>query len=334
MSNITQRKTGLSDEVQLKDDTGTDLFTEIDVNIESASHDVSLPSDLIGTVGDNVGYVARQDGVVEVNGDLSLRAIDFKPLQLLGSYSESETDGDGTTEWSISSQASLPEWEFHQQITDSKTMVLSGYDDSGAEPVVSPGFEFEEITISIERDQPVTISFTGLGMYAEVQENSIDTNYSSLNPENWLDAHFEIDGTAVGSVESAEITITRGATALRGIEQRDPAYRRLPTQIVPGQREVDISVTVEITDGVAWEKVFDQDTYPVRPAASSSEHTTTVVLGDRDSSGDTNNTEAGELQVSGVSFNNASGELTDDPDVRTVDLSGNGRDWSVEGEVV
>jgi len=331
---VTQRKSGLSDQVKVLDDTGTDLFTEIDVNISSASHDVSLPSELLSSVGAGVGFVSRNDGVVEVNGDLELRAIDFKPLRLLGSYSESDTDSDGTTEWSISSQDHPNEWEFHQQITESHTIVLSGYDDSGSEPAVSEGFKFDEVTISISKDEPVSLEFTGLGLYAEVQQTTISTNYSNTNPQNWLDAFAEIDGTAVGSVDSAEITISRGSTAIRGIEQREPNYRRLSTEIVDGMRNIDVSMTVEVTDGTPWEKVFDQSSYPIRPADSTSEHTLNLVLGDRDASGDSNNTEAGELNLTGVAFLGTSGELADDAEVRTVDLDGDARDWSVEGEVV
>lgn len=328
----TQRTTGLSNQVVLEQG-GTDKFTEFDVNIESASHEVEIPANLISSVGSGVSFVSHSDGRVNVSGDLTLRAIDLKPLQLLGSYSESDTDGDTTNEWTISSQDTLPEFQFKQQVTDGKVMVLSGFDDSGTDPAPADGFKFDEATISIEKDSPVTIDFSGLGLYAEVQDGSISTNYSNTNPENWLDAHVEVDGTAVGSLESAEITIARGAEAIRGIEQMDANYRLLPTQIIEMMRDISVSMTIEVTDDEAWSNLFDDDTAPLQPSDQRSDHSVTLVLGNRSDGGDTNNTQVGELQLTGVQFENTSGELADNAEVRTQDLEGNAIDWSVVGEV-
>jgi len=328
----TERTTGLSNQIVLEQG-GTDLFTEFDVNMETASHEVEIPSELLASVGSGVSFVTHSDGQVSVSGDMTLRAIDLKPLQILGSYSESNTDGDGTTEWQINSQDTLPEFQFKQQVTDSEILVLSGFDDSGAEPTPADGFKFDEATINIEKDSPVTIDLSGLGLYAELQDGSITTQYSTTNPENWLDAHVEIDGTPVGSLESAEITISRGAEAVRGIEQMAANYRLLPTEIVEMMRDISLSMTIEVTDNQAWSDLFDDDSKPLRPQDERSEHTVTVVLGSRDAGGDTNNTPAGELQLTGVQFENTSGELQDNAEVRTQDVEGNAIDWSVTGEV-
>jgi len=329
----TQRTTGLSNQVVVEQG-GTDQFTNFDVNIETASHEVEIPSNLLSSVGSGVSFTSRSDGQLSVTGDVTLRAIDLKPLQLLGSYSESDSDGDSTTEWQITSQNTLPETQFKQQVTDNKILVMSGFDDSGSEPVPDDGFKFDEATISIEKDAPVTIDLSGLGLYAEVQDGSLTTNYSNTNPENWLDAHVEIDGTPVGSLESAEITISRNGEAVRGIEQMDPNFRLLPTQVVEMMRDITVSMTIEVTDGEAWNHVFGDDTAPHKPQDNRSEHAVNLVLGNRSDGGDTNDTEAGVLQLSGVQFENTSGELADEVDVRTQDLEGNAIDWSVQGEVI
>jgi len=315
----TQRKTGLTDEVQIQDGTGTDVFSDVEVNIASASHDVEIPSDLLSSVGEGAGFVSRQDGVVNVSGDISIRAIDLSVLRLIGDYTE-DTDA-GT--WTVSSTDTLPEWEFHQKVTDSEAIVLSGYDDSGAEPTPAPGFKFDSATFTVSKDETVTVDFSGMGLYAELQSTSIDTNNSVLNPENWLDAHVEIDGTEVGTLEDVEVDIARDADAVRGIEQRDENYRLLPSEIIEGMRDVSFSMTIEINDKTAWEQVMDdQSGTPVRPSDDRTEKTVKVVTDG-----------AGDLTVNGAIFENVSGELSDDAEVRTVDVDGNARDWVAEGDL-
>jgi hypothetical protein len=315
----TQRKTGLTDEVQIQDGTGTDVFSDVEVNIASASHDVEIPSDLLSSVGEGAGFVSRQDGVVNVSGDISIRAIDLSVLRLIGDYTE-DTDA-GT--WTVSSTDTLPEWEFHQKVTDNEAIVLSGYDDSGAEPEPAPGFKFDSATFTVSKDETVTVDFSGMGLYAELQSTSIDTNNSVLNPENWLDAHVEIDGAEVGTLEDVEVDIARDADAVRGIEQRKENYRLLPSEIIEGMRDVSFSMTIEINDKTAWEQVMDdQSGTPVRPSDERTEKTVKVVTDG-----------AGDLTVNGAIFENVSGELSDDAEVRTVDVDGNARDWVAEGDL-
>jgi len=315
----TQRKTGLTDEVQIQDGTGTDVFSDVEVNIASASHDVEIPSDLLSSVGEGAGFVSRQDGVVNVSGDISIRAIDLSVLRLIGDYTE-DTDA-GT--WTVSSTDTLPEWEFHQKVTDNEAIVLSGYDDSGAEPEPAPGFKFDSATFTVSKDETVTVDFSGMGLYAELQSTSIDTNNSVLNPENWLDAHVEIDGAEVGTLEDVEVDIGRDADAVRGIEQRKENYRLLPSEIIEGMRDVSFSMTIEINDKTAWEQVMDdQSGTPVRPSDERTEKTVKVVTDG-----------AGDLTVNGAIFENVSGELSDDAEVRTVDVDGNARDWVAEGDL-
>lgn len=315
----TQRKTGLSDNVEIRDDTGTDVFSNVEANISSASHDFEIPSNLLSSIGEGAGYVARQDGVVSVSGDISIRAIDLSVLRLMGDHTE-DTDA-GT--WQVTSTDTLPEWEFHQQVTGGDNIVLSGFDDSGEEPAKAPGFKFDSATISISKDETVTVDLSGIGLYAQVESSSITTNNSTLDPENWLDAHVEIDGTQVGTLDSAEIDIDRGASAVRGIEQRDENYRLLPSEIIESMRDVSVSMTIEITDYTAWEEVMDDDSgTPVRPRDTRTEKEVALVTDG-----------AGTFYVENVVFETVSAELEDDAEVRTADLDGNGRDWRAEGEL-
>lgn len=321
------RKTGLSDAVQVQDDEGTDLFSSVDVNIQSASHDITLPSDLLGDVGSAAGYVSRADQPVEVTGDLSIRAITLEVMELIGDKSE---DGD---EYTVSSQDQLPEWEFVQQITGSETLHLGGFDDSGSDPESQEGFKFDEATLTIEQDSPVTIDFSGLGTFAEIKDETISTNNSTLDPSNWLDAFVEIDGEVVGSVQSVEATISRNASAERGIEQRDANFKMLPSEVIEGMRDVSFNMTVEITDLTAWEQVYDDDSLPLTPSDDREEVQINIVLGSRDDGDNSDYSVGGELQLKNAVVTNANGDLSDDADVRTVDIEGNARDWEVKGEV-
>lgn len=312
-----RRKVGLSDEVQVKDANGDDIFASVDANIASASHDVELPSNLFASVGSGAGMVARTDGVVQVEGDLTIRAIDLSVLQLVGSYSD-----DGST-WTVESSDVLPTWEFHQQVTKDETIVLGGYStDANDEPVMEEGFKFGSYTLNVSTDEAVELDFSGVGTYAEVQTADISTNNSTLNPKNWLDAHVEIDGTSVGSLEDIEITVEREAEAVRGLEDRSDATRVLPDEVVEGMRDVSVSMTVEITDREPWEDVFGDTTTPLQPSTGRSEKTVDVVF----SNGDT-------LTVQGAMFENVSGDLADDAEVRTVGLEGNAKDWKATGDV-
>jgi len=310
-----QRKTGLADAVQVDDGDG-DVFADIDVNIASASHEVEIPSNLLSSIGEGAGFVARDDGQMSVTADISIRAITLEVLQLLGSYSD-----DGTN-WTIESQDILPEYEFKQQVSDDGVLVLSGYDDSGTEPAPAPGFKFDSATFTVDTDGVVEIDFSGIGLYAEVQSGSISTNNSTLNPENYLDAHVEIDGTKVGSLDSVEFSIERNASAVRGIEQREANYRLLPTEVIEGMRDVSFSMTVEITDETAWEEVMDDGSKPLRPSDNRGESSVKVVVSDGE-----------EIEVTGAVFETESAELADDAEVRTVDIDGNARDWVARGEV-
>jgi len=325
----TKRKTGLADAVQVQDSSGTDLFSSVDVNISSASHDVTVPSDRLASIGSGAGYVARADQPVEVSGDISLRAITSKPFELIGNRSDS------ADVYTIepATDDKLPEWEFVQQVTGSEAVHLVGYDDSGTEPSPIEGFKFDEATVSIEKDSPVTIDFSGIGLYAEVQTETISTNNSTLDPENWLDAHVEIDGTIVGSVDSAEVTIARSAEAVRGIEDQKNNMKLYPTQVVEMMRDISYSMTIEITDTQAWKEVFDDDTTPITVSDDRDEVQINVVLGDRDDGNETNYSQGGEIQLKNAVTTNVSGELSDDAEVRTVDIEGNARSWTVKGEV-
>jgi len=325
----TARKTGLSDAVQIQDSSGTDLFSSVDVNISGATHDVTIPSDRLASIGSGASYVSRADQPVEVTGDISLRAISLKPFELIGN----RTDNADVYTIEPTTDDILPEWDFVQQITDTETIHLSGYDDSGAEPSPAEGFKFDEATLSIEKDSPVSMSFSGLGLYAEVQSETITTNNSELDPENWLDAHVEIDGTEVGSVDSAEVTIARDGEAVRGIENQKENFKLLPTQVVERMRDVSFNMTIEITDSQAWQEVFDDDSTPLYASDDRSEVQINVVLGDRDDGDETNFSQGGEIQVKDALVTNASADLSDDAEVRTVDIEGNARSWTVKGEV-
>lgn len=316
MANI--RKTGLSDEVQVNDGSDTDVFSNVDVNIASASHNVELPDNLFSSVGEGAGYVARTDGVISIEGDLSIRAIDSSVLRLIGNYSE-DTDA-GT--WSISSQDVLPAWDFKQQITENEYISLGGYTESGGSPSYETGFKFDEVTINVATDEPITMDFSGLGLFAQVESGTIDTNNSSLNPENWLDAHVQIDGTSVASLEDAEISITRDAEAVRGIQDKVDSTRVLPDEIVEGMRDVSVSMTVEVTDREPWEDVFGDTSTPLQPSGDKTPVPVTLVL----SNGD-------EISLSDVVFTSIDGELADDAEVRTVSLEGTALDWSASGDL-
>lgn len=309
------RKTGLADAVQVDDGSG-DIFADVDVNISSASHEIEIPSNLLSSVGEGAGFVARDDGQMSVTGDISIRAITLEVLRTIGNYSE------GAEQWTIESQDILPEYMFKQQVADDGVLVLSGYDDSGAEPVPETGFKFDAATFTVDTDGVVEIDLSGVGLYAEVQSGSIETNNSTLNPENYLDAHVEIDGTKVGSLDSVEFSIERNADAVRGIEQREENYRLLPTEIVEGMRDVSFSMTVEVTDETAWEKVMDDTGKPLRPSDNRSESSVKVVVSDGE-----------EIEVTGAVFETESAELADDADVRTVDIDGNARDWVARGDL-
>lgn len=324
---MTTRKTGLADEVKLEDSSGNDL-TDIGY-FQTASHDISINSETLSAIGSGAKAVDRLDQPMEVSGDLSLRTTDLIATRLIGEYSEPTASTWRVDFSGISNDDKLPEFKYFQQISNSQTLVMGGWSYSSGTISPEPGFKFTSATLTIEQEGAVELEFEGLGTYAEIQDTTISTTLpSSLGMANWIDASVRIDGTAVGSLDTVEVSIDRNGEVVRGIESRVRDTRLLPDEVIEQELEIEFTLTIEVSDVQSWEELFQQTSFPLQPEGERSERQIEVDLGDNSSG----NNVRGTLVLENALPDSVEGELSDDKDIRTVTLSGKTRTAHAEGD--
>lgn len=294
---MTSRKTGVTDEVNVVEESGsTDITDELGL-IQSASWDIRDPAERANSVGGGTTSQQFVDGLIVPNVTLSVAVPDLRALQLVGSLSSG----------SITFDDALPKHTQKFQVDTSTVLEVTGV-------------KFGRAVVNVSRGNLVTIDFEGIGTDFTFSDSTISTSISTDDVLTYLDATYKVGGTAVGSVDSATFTYQRDISAERGLEDTSAGSKRLPTEIIERIKDVSSDATIEITDNTAWKEVHDDATLPVEPQDSRSTVDVALDLGG-----------GGQLDMTGGKFTSNQGELADDNDIRTVDVEYVGQDASVSG---
>lgn len=294
-------KNGISDEINIIEKSGsTDITAELGL-IENGGWEFTFGESRESSVGRVPNFEAAIEEMAELNVSLSIKAPSLKAMKLMGSYSEDS--GAGT--WTVDLTDFLPEFDMKLQVTDSK--VLRCVD-----------IKWGEATISVGKEEAVVIEFSGMCLDAEVLDETISTPEPASDPAKWIDAELLIDSTKVAAIDSASITYTRDLEAVTHVG----AKSRMPQKIIEKMKDFTYDMTIEITDTQAWEETFDGASFPLTaPDGEKQEIAAAMQLLDTQGSF--------EVQESKITDN--SGEVADDAEIRTVDISGQGNKAVIEG---
>lgn len=305
---MATRKTGISDEINVvRESDSQDVTGDLGI-IQSASWTVNLPENPRSSVGQAPTLQAAVEQVAEVNVTLELEITDFQALKLVGTYTD---NGDGTYDLTLDDR--LPYFTVKMNVTDN--------DDN----LELTGVKFLTMTLTIQDGEPVQVTMEGVGKDADLLDEAISTPTPTA-PSQFLDAHLQLGGNDVASIDSATITYDRsqGADAgpVRGLKNANADNRRQPDEIIEGNKFFDFDSTVNITDTQAFEETFNSSSQPYGIEDATSRTTATMVL----NNGDDN------FELTDAKITENSGELNEDGgEVRTVDISGNSFDATVSG---
>lgn len=291
------RKTGIDDEAQIIQESGSNDITADLGQIQSAGWTIEDPSERKAGVGSGASFQANIDGLIIPRCSVVFVAQDLEVAKLMGSLSS------GT----ITFDDILPKHTQKMQVGSNTVLSITGV-------------KYGRMTLNVNQRDLVIAEFEGIGTDFQFSSGTISTPDPSGTLQSWLDAVYKIDGTAVGSVESAQYTYERSLQPVRGIEDTTSGQKRLPSEIIEKIKDFRHDATIEIEDDTAWKKAHDDSSLPIDPQDSRTDKTTAVSLDG-----------GGEMQLSQGRFVEDSGRLNEDKDVRTVDISGNAIAGTVTG---
>ena len=293
---MVDRKTGITDEVQIiNSSSSTDITDQLGV-VQSAGWNIEENINTLPSVGNGANIKEIADGLIVPNVSLSLAVPDFRALQLMGSLS------DGT----ITFDDILPTFTQKMQVGNGTVLEVTGA-------------KYGNVTINLSRDDFITMEFEGVGTSFQFTSDTISTSLTTNEILNWFNGQYKIDGAAVGSVDSCSINYSRNLEPVKGV-QSDSS--RTPDEIIEKIKEITSDSTIEITDDTAWKKVHDESTLPIDPQDSRGLSNVSIDCGD-----------AGEITVTDGKFTSDEGELANDNEIRTVSTSLQGKEIDVSGIV-
>ena len=301
-------ETGLAEELELIDSTGTDRTGELGV-FQTATFQISEEHTAERSVDSGGKPVDIREGVSEFPTSLTIKPTSLKSLRIFGEYNE---PGDGTYEITFPGDQTLESHNFFRGQIDS-----SSY------------FEFTDVKfgqfiMDFGVEDVVTISFdTVLAKDGTIQDGTIDSVDASGSPLRWNDADVLIDDTTVGVVESVNKEVNRNISSEYGITDATGGDARKPVAIIEGNYEFLPSIVVKLTDLTAWENALDDSSKPLEIQASKDGKTISLDFGGT----------SGKLEFQEAKFAVEEYELNEDKDVKTVELTGNAQDVKVTGDL-
>ena len=281
------RQTGISDQVKVLDSTPAEVSFGW---IQGASHRIDNRMETRGAIGGGADFQYHLDKVVETTGTIETFPTSLEILKVFGSYSQG----------SITFTDTLPEHTI-QMNTDSGNYI----EISNA--------KFGRFSLEITKGEEVRLSVDFMGKSAETKSGSISYTLPTSSPLNFLDAKVKIDGSYVGSVESVSVEYNRDLEAVRGIENISSGDLRKPSEIIEKMKAISFNITIEITNGTAWNQVMGGSTI------QDSRSDITIVI-------ETGN---GDITLTGSRVNDLDADKGADGEIRTVKISGNALDISV-----
>jgi len=296
-------KNGISDEINIIDkSTSSNITAELGL-IEQGGWDFTFDESRESSVGRVPTFEAAIEQMADLSVSLTIKAPSLKPMKLMGSYSEDTQAGT----WTVDLTDFLPEFDMKLQVTESKT--LNCID-----------IKWGEATVRVGKEEAVIIEFSGKCLDAEVLDTTISTPEPASDPAKWIDAELLLDATKVAAIDSASITYTRDTEAVTHVG----AKSRMPQKIIEKMKDFTYDMTIEVVDTQAWEETFEDSSFPLTsPDGEKNEIAAKMDL--------TSTQGSFEVQESKITDN--SGEVADDAEIRTVDISGQGNKAVIEGSL-
>ena len=303
----TKRFTGIEQNFRIYREDNDEELTSLLGNLSNISYSIEVDNELRSDVNDTRLRQAV-DGAAEIYVSVDCEPTSLKALQLVGEYEENEE------EWNVNLTEYLPEMRAEIQVTNDHTLVVSG-------------IKFDGFTLQIQIDGVVEATFNdgsnGNATHVELKEETLDFDSSEVGKaQSFLDVKALINEDVVGSAESVTVDYTRNIDSQRGIQEYEPGERRLPDEITEGTRTFSWDATVEVTDAQPFEVLFNNDSYPITLDDYSQDVDFETVIEDDEA-----------IKLEDGKVTDLTGEIPNDDEVNTIDLSGNGIKAEITGEI-
>lgn len=310
---MANRYTGIEQEFILERMNDDGDLTTLLGNQASISYAINHENEPQESVSHQPTLQEAVDGMTEISVSVDCEPPTLKAAQTVGTYSEDTNAGT----WEVTLDDFLPELRAKIQVTSTKVLVVEG-------------LKFDGFTLSINNGEVVEMTLhegnNGNATYAELRDTTIDAPDLEDKPDSYLDTIANLDGNTVGSGESITIEYRRNIQARRGIQSYSDGERRLPDEITEGNKQFSWDATIEVTDDQPFQTHFNDTTYPLQISDFSAEVPFELELNQNDAT-------RGSIELTGGKPTDLGGELLNDDDVRTIDMSGNGRIASITGEL-
>jgi len=303
-----KRFTGIEQNFRIYREDKDEEITDLLGNLSNISYAIQVDNELRSDVNDTRLRQAV-DGAAEIYVSVDCEPVSLKALQLVGEYEENEE------EWTVQLTEYLPEMRAEIQVTNDHTLVISG-------------IKFDGFTLQIQVDGVVEVTFNdgsnGNATHVELKEESLDFDSDQVDKaESFLDVTALINDNVIGSAESVSVDYTRNVDSKRGIQEYEQGERRLPDEITEGTRTFSWDATIEVTDATPFEVLFNQDEYPITLDDHSQDIDFTTKLTE----------ERGSIELQDGKVTDLTGDIPNDDEVNTIDLSGNGIKAEITGEL-
>jgi len=301
-------ESGLAEDVKLLDSSGTDRTDELGF-VESATFRFDEAEEAERSVGSGGKPVDIRDSTVEFIGSLTFKPTNLKGLRVFGEFTD---NGDGTYTITFPGDQQL---EKHNE--------LKGQFD--ANKIFSyRDVKLDDLTVEAGVDDAVTVEFGNvLAVDGDVQDGTVALSEPSDNVLQWTDAEVSINGSTVGAVESASLSINRNVFSDYGITGETGGDARKPVDLIEGNFEFEPSIVIKVQDERAYEEALDDSGSTISIQGEKSKQSLTLDFGGGD----------GQFKFTNAKFTADDFEMQSDKDTRTVELSGTAEDAEVTGDI-
>jgi hypothetical protein len=291
-------ESGLSENVKLLDSSF----------VESATFRFDEAEEAERSVGSGGKPVDIRDSTVEFTGSLTFKPSTLKGLRVFGEFTD---NGDGTYTITFPGDQQL---EQHDE--------LRGQFD-GNNIFSLRDVKLDDLTVEAGLDDAVTVEFGNvLALDGDVQDGSVSLSQPSDSVLQWTDAEVLINGTTVGTVESASLSINRNVSSEYGITGSTGGDARKPIALVEGNYEFEPSIVIKVQDERAYEEALDDSGTTISIQGDKSKQSLSLNFG-----GD------GKFKFTNAKFTAEDFEMQSEKDARTVELTGTAEDAEVTGDI-
>lgn len=303
-------ETGLADAISVVDSngSGSEIVNKFGILVgaqHSQSQDVTQKS----SIGLQPRVQENLDGVAEISGQITSNPPNLQVLEIFGTFTD---NGDDT--YTVEPDENLPVFEMEQQKID------------GGGVATLEGFKFGSFSLSVQEDQELELEVSGMGDGFEFDDTAtISQSQPDGSPRRFFDCKVKMDGTVVGSVDTATLDFNRDLEAFKGIEDDAAGEKRTPTELIEKMFGLSFNIVINIEDATAYEKALDDAGNPYTIQDERSDITISIVI-DTDAGTD-------EITYTGARAEEVSADMANDVEKRTATVSGVAQDWDVDGDL-